>query len=147
MGGYFIEKPNFDQANPLKTPEHIAPVWYYTPFYAMLRAATFRLFWLDAKLWGFVVMAGAIVLPAVLPWLDRSPVKSIRYKGAASKWMLAIFVASLFILGYLGTIPPTPAGTATAQICTVLYYAYFVLMPWYTRIEKTKPEPARVTMR
>ncbi len=147
MGGYFIERPNFDEANPLKTPEHIAPVWYYTPFYAMLRAATYPLFTLDAKFWGFVVMAGAIALPAMLPWLDRSPVKSIRYKGWISKAMLAIFIVSFFILGYLGTIPPSPGATALAQVCTLLYFSYFVLMPWYTRVEKTKPVPERVTMR
>ena len=147
MGGYFIEGPNFEPANPLKTPEHIAPVWYYTPFYAMLRAATFPLFGLDAKFWGLVVMAGAIVVPAMLPWLDHSPVKSIRYKGMISKTMLAIFIVSFFILGYLGTIPPSPGATALAQVCTVLYFAYFVLMPWYTRVEKTKPAPERVTMR
>jgi ubiquinol-cytochrome c reductase cytochrome b subunit len=147
MGGYFIEKPNFEEANPLKTPEHIAPVWYYTPFYAMLRAATYPLFGLTAKFWGLVVMAGAIVLPAALPWLDRSPVKSMRYKGMWSKVMLGLFVISFFILGYLGLIPPSPVATAVAQICTVIYFAYFVLMPWYTRIEKTKPVPERVTMR
>jgi len=147
MGGYFLEKPNFEQANPLKTPEHIAPVWYYTPFYAMLRAATYPLFGMSAKFWGLVVMVGAIIVPAVLPWLDRSPVKSIRYKGWISKIMLALFVISFFILGYLGTVPSTPAATLLAQICTVLYFAYFVLMPWYTRIEKTKPVPERVTMR
>ena len=147
MGGYFIEKPNFEGANPLKTPDHIAPVWYYTPYYAMLRAATYPLFTLDAKFWGFVVMAGAVVLPAMLPWLDRSPVKSIRYKGAISKTMLGIFVVSFFILGYLGTIPPSPPATALAQVCTILYFSYFVLMPWYTRVERTKPVPDRVTMR
>jgi ubiquinol-cytochrome c reductase cytochrome b subunit len=145
MFGYFIEKPNFEEANSLKTPEHIAPVWYYTPFYAMLRAATFPLFGIPAKFWGFVVMAGAIVLPAVLPWLDRSPVKSIRYKGSLSKVMLALFVISFFILGYLGTIAPSKPATALAQVCTVIYFAYFVLMPWYTRVEKTKPVPDRVT--
>ena len=145
MGGYFLEKPNFEVANPLKTPEHIAPVWYYTPYYAMLRAVTYPLLGLDAKFWGFVVMAGAIVVPAVLPWLDKSPVKSIRYKGWISKFMLATFVVSFLILGYLGTIPPSPQATALAQICTILYFAYFVLMPWYTRAEKTKPEPERVT--
>ena len=90
-------------------------------------------------------MAGAIALPAVLPWLDRSPVKSIRYKGMMSKIMLAIFVISFFILGYLGTIPPSPEATLFAQFCTILYFAYFVLMPWYTRIEKCKPVPDRVT--
>jgi len=147
MGGYFLEKPNFEQANPLKTPEHIAPVWYYTPYYAMLRASTFPLFGLTAKFLGFVVMAGAIVLPAVLPWLDRSPVKSIRYKGMYSKVALGVFVISFFILGYLGTIPPSAWATTLAQICTMIYFLYFVLMPWYTRAEKTKPVPERVTMR
>ena len=147
MGGYFIEKPNFEEANPMKTPEHIAPVWYYTPFYAMLRAATFPLLGVDAKFWGLVVMAAAIAMPAVLPWLDKSPVKSMRYKGRISKVMLTLFVLSFFILGYLGTIPPSPTSTATAQVCTMLYFAYFVLMPWYTRVETTKPVPERVTMR
>ncbi len=147
MGGYFLEKPNFEQANPLKTPAHIAPVWYYTPYYAMLRASTFPLFGMTAKFLGFVVMAGAIVLPAVLPWLDRSPVKSIRYKGMYSKVALGLFVVSFLILGYLGTIPPSAPATMAAQICTVIYFLYFVLMPWYTRAEKTKPVPERVTMR
>jgi ubiquinol-cytochrome c reductase cytochrome b subunit len=144
-GGYFLEKPNFEMADPLKTPDHIAPVWYYTPFYAMLRAATYPLLGLDAKFWGFVVMAGAIVVPALLPWLDRSPVKSIRYKGMWSKVMLGLFVVSFVVLGYLGTIAPSDGATALAQIGTIIYFAYFVLMPWYTRIEKTKPEPDRVT--
>jgi ubiquinol-cytochrome c reductase cytochrome b subunit len=145
MGGYFIEKPNFEVANPLKTPEHIAPVWYYTPYYAMLRAATFPLFGLDAKFWGLVVMAAAVVIPAVLPWLDRSPVKSMRYKGQLSRWALRIFVVSFLILGVLGVLPPTKEYTILAQICTMLYFAYFVLMPWYTRVEQTLPEPERVT--
>ncbi len=147
MGGYFIERPNFEGANPLKTPEHIAPVWYYTPFYAMLRAATYPLAGLDAKFWGFVVMGGAIALPAMLPWLDRSPVKSMRYKGWVSRMMLALFIISFFVLGYLGTIPPSKGATMVAQVCTILYYAYFVLMPWYTRAERSKPAPDRVTMR
>ena len=145
-GGYLIEHPNYEPADPLKTPELIAPVWYYTPFYSMLRAATFPLAGLDAKFWGLVVMAGAIIVPAVLPWLDKSPVKSIRYKGMGSKVMLALFVISFFILGYLGTVHPTPARTFLAQICTGIYFAYFLLMPWYTRAEKTKPVPERVTM-
>jgi len=145
-GGYFIEPPNYEPANPLKTPELIAPVWYYTPFYSMLRAATFPLFGLDAKFWGLVVMAGAIVLPAVLPWLDRSPVKSIRYKGPVSRGFLAIFVLSFFILGYLGMQHPTAGRTLVAQICTAIYFGYFLLMPWYTKVEKTKPVPERVTM-
>ena len=145
MGGYFLEKPNFEMADPLKTPDHIAPVWYYTPFYAMLRAATFPLFGVPAKFWGLVVMVGAIAIPAFLPWLDRSPVASMRSKGALSKLMLAIFVVSFVILGYLGMVPPSPLATTLAQLCTVLYFAYFVLMPWYTRAEKTKPVPERVT--
>ena len=145
MGGYFLEKPNFEVANPLKTPEHIAPVWYYTPYYAMLRAATYPLFGVPAKFWGLVVMAGAIVIPALLPWLDRSPVKSMRYKGMISKVMLASFIVSFFVLGYLGTIPPSATATAMAQVGTIVYFAYFVLMPWYTRVEKTKPVPDRVT--
>ncbi len=147
MGGYFIEKPNFEIANPLVTPEHIAPVWYYTPFYAMLRAATFPLLGVPAKFWGLVVMGGAIMIPCVLPWLDRSPVKSLRYKGVVSKVMLGLFIISFFILGYLGTIAPSKAATALAQVCTVLYFAYFMLMPWYTRAERTKPVPDRVTTR
>lgn len=147
MGGYFLERPNFEMANPLKTPEHIVPVWYYTPFYAMLRAATYPLFGMPAKFWGLVVMGGAIIIPALLPWLDRSPVASIRSKGLASKWMLGLFVVSFVILGYLGITPPSPVATAAAQVFTVLYFAYFVLMPWYTRVEKTKPPPDRVTMR
>lgn len=145
MFGYFIEKPNFEIANPFKTPEHIAPVWYYTPFYAMLRATTFPLFGVDAKFWGLVVMAGAILIPAALPWLDKSPVRSIRYKGKISKFMLAMFVLSFIVLGYLGTIPPSKFATFVAQIGTIVYFSYFLLMPWYTRREKTKPVPDRVT--
>ena len=145
MGGYFIEKPNFIPADPLATPEHIAPVWYYTPYYSMLRASTFPLFGMTAKFWGFVVMVAAIIMPAFLPWLDRSPVKSIRYKGMISKVMLALFVISFFVLGYLGTLAPTDGRTMAAQIGTIVYFLYFLLMPWYTRVEKTKPEPERVT--
>lgn len=145
MFGYFLEKPNFEQANPLKTPEHIAPVWYYTPFYAMLRAATFPLFGLPAKFWGLVVMAGAILIPAAMPWLDRSKVRSIRYKGLLSKFMLAMLVVSFIVLGYLGTISPSPFATAVAQISTIVYFSYFLLMPWYTTVESTREEPKRVT--
>lgn len=147
MGGFFLEKPNFEAADPLKTPDHIVPVWYYTPFYAMLRAATYPLFGVDAKFWGLVVMGAAILVPCVLPWLDRSPVKSIRYKGRWSKFMLGQFVVSFFILGYLGIIPSTPIATAAAQFFTATYFLYFILMPWYTRVEKTKPVPDRVTMK
>ena len=145
MFGYFLEKPNFEQANPLKTPDHIAPVWYYTPFYAMLRAATFPLFGLPAKFWGLVVMAGAILIPAAMPWLDRSKVRSIRYKGLLSKFMLTMLVMSFIVLGYLGTIPPSTFATAVAQISTVIYFSYFLLMPWYTTVESTREEPERVT--
>ena len=146
-GGYLIEAPNYERANPLKTPDLIAPVWYYTPFYSMLRAATFPFLGLDAKFWGLVVMGGAIVLPAVLPWLDRSKVKSIRYKGMASKSFLAIFVIAFFVLGYLGVQHPTPLKTFLAQICTAIYFAYFLLMPWYTSVERTKPVPERIPMK
>lgn len=145
MGGYFLEPPNFEQADPLKTPEHIAPVWYYTPFYAMLRATTYNFLWLDGKFWGFVVMAGAIVLPTFLPWIDRSPVKSIRYKGWLSRVWLGLFVVSFLILGYLGTIEASDWAKITAQVLTTVYFLYFVLMPWYTRVETTKPVPERVT--
>jgi len=145
-GGYLIEHPNYEPANPLKTPDLIAPVWYYTPFYSMLRAATFPLFGLDAKFWGLVVMAGAIALPVVLPWLDKSPVKSIRYKGWGSKIFLAVFIVAFFVLGYLGVQHPTPGRTLVAQLCTAIYFGYFLLMPWYTSVEKTKPVPERVTM-
>jgi len=138
MGGYFIEKPNFEPANPLKTPDHIAPVWYFTPFYAMLRAVP------DAFL-GVVVMGAAIAILFVLPWLDKSPVKSIRYKGWMSKLALALLVVSFAILGYLGVVVATPERTILARVLTVMYFAYFILMPWFTRIEKTKPVPERVT--
>ena len=145
MFGYFLEKPNFEQADPLKTPDLIAPVWYYTPFYSMLRATTFPLFGLEARFWGLVVMVAAILMPAMLPWLDRSPVKSMRYKGLLSKIMLALFVASFFVLGYLGTVHTTPVTTGIAQVCTAIFFSYFLLMPWYTRVEKTKTPPERLT--
>jgi ubiquinol-cytochrome c reductase cytochrome b subunit len=144
-GGYFLEKPNFEPANPLKTPEHIAPVWYFTPFYAILRAITFPLFGLDAKFWGVVAMGAAIAILFVLPWLDRSPVRSIRYKGWLSKIWLLVFAICFVILGILGAIPATPERTLLAQVCTALYFAFFILMPWYTRMESTKPVPERVT--
>ena len=111
----------------------------------MLRAATFPVFGLDAKFWGLVTMAAAVIIPAALPWLDRSPVKSMRYKGILSKAALGIFVVSFIILGVLGVLPAEKEYTILAQICTMLYFAYFVLMPWYTRVEQTKPEPERVT--
>jgi ubiquinol-cytochrome c reductase cytochrome b subunit len=138
MGGYFLEKPNFEEANALKTPEHIAPVWYFTPYYAILRAV-------PDKLFGVIAMGAAIAVLFVLPWLDRSPVKSMRYKGWMSKIWLVIFCISFVILGVLGVLSPTPGRTLLSQICTILYFAYFLLMPFYTRMEKTKPVPERVT--
>ncbi|MBR9867882.1 cytochrome bc complex cytochrome b subunit [uncultured Amphritea sp.] len=142
MGGYFIEQPNFEPANPLKTPPHIAPVWYFTPFYAMLRAIPPIA---ASQFPGVVVMGGAIAILFVLPWLDRSPVKSMRYKGVWSKIWLVIFAISFVILGYLGVVASSPGRTLVAQICTALYFAYFFLMPFYTRMESTKPVPERVT--
>ncbi|CAE6897304.1 MULTISPECIES: cytochrome bc complex cytochrome b subunit [Pseudomonas] len=138
MGGYFLEKPNFEAANPFKTPEHIAPVWYFTPFYAILRAV-------PDKLMGVIAMGAAIAVLFVLPWLDRSPVKSMRYKGWMSKIWLVVFCISFVILGVLGVLAPTPGRTLLSQVCTILYFAYFILMPFYTRMEKTKPVPERVT--
>ncbi|WP_227430863.1 cytochrome b [Psychrobacter sp. I-STPA6b] len=137
-GGYFLEPPNFEVANALKTPEHIAPVWYYTPFYAILRAV-------PDKLGGVIAMGGAIAMLFLLPWLDRSPVKSIRYKGILSKIALTIFTISFLILGYLGATPATETATIVARICTVLYFLFFLLMPIYTSIEKCKQPPERVT--
>jgi ubiquinol-cytochrome c reductase cytochrome b subunit len=145
MGGYFIEAPNFEPANPLKTPNHIAPVWYFTPFYAILRAINFSLFGLDAKFLGVVAMGAAIAILFVLPWLDRSPVKSIRYKGWMSKLALVLFCISFVVLGYLGVKASTDARTIAAQIATAIYFLYFILMPFYTRIEKCKTPPERVT--
>jgi ubiquinol-cytochrome c reductase cytochrome b subunit len=146
-GGYFLEYNNFIPADPLKTPAHIAPVWYFTPFYSVLRAVTYPLFGLDAKFWGVVAMGASVVIIAFLPWLDRSPAKSIRYRGPIYKMALAIFIVSFFILGYLGVLAPTPGRTLAAQICSVLYFAFFLLMPWYSKIDKCKPEPERVTFK
>ncbi len=144
-GGYFLEAPNFEPADPLKTPEHIAPVWYFTPYYAMLRAVTVDIGPLSAKFLGVIVMAAAVLILFFLPWLDRSPVKSIRYRGPIYKTMLGAFVVSFFVLGWLGTQAPTDIKTLMAQIFTLIYFAFFLLMPIYTRIDKTKPVPDRVT--
>ncbi len=139
MGGYFLEHANFEIANSLKTPEHIAPVWYFTPYYSMLRAV-------PDKLGGFITMAAAIAILFVLPWLDRSPVRSIRYKGTMSRVALLMLAAVFIILGYLGVKAPTPERTFLAQICTGLYFSYFIGIYFWTRIETTKPEPERITM-
>ena len=144
-GGYFLEFNNFIPADPLKTPPHIAPVWYFTPFYSILRAVTYPLFGIDAKFWGVVAMGAAVVIIAFLPWLDRSPVKSIRYKGGLYKAILTVFIISFFILGYLGVLPPTPGRTLVSQICSVIYFAFFLLMPVYSKMDKTKPVPERVS--
>jgi ubiquinol-cytochrome c reductase cytochrome b subunit len=146
-GGYFLEFNNFLPADPLVTPPHIAPVWYFTPFYSVLRAVTYPLFGLDAKFWGVVAMGASVVVIAFLPWLDRSPVKSMRYKGPVFKGAVAIFVVCFVILGYLGVLPPTPGRTLVSQICSVLYFAFFLAMPWYSKLDKCKPEPERVTFK
>ena len=138
MGGYFLEHANFEPANPLKTPEHIAPVWYFTPFYAILRAV-------PDKLGGVIMMGGAMILLFFLPWLDRSPVRSIRYRGWMFKLALFSFVVSFLVLGFLGTQPATGVYTTLARVFTVIYFAFFLLMPIYTKLDKTKPVPDRVT--
>jgi ubiquinol-cytochrome c reductase cytochrome b subunit len=142
FGGLFLESPNFSPANPLQTPPHIAPVWYFTPFYAMLRAVPS---FAGTQVWGVLVMGASIVVLFFVPWLDRSPVKSIRYRGPIYKVMLAIFVVSFVILGICGLKPPAGIYPMLAKICTVLYFAFFLLMPWYTRIDRVKPVPERVT--
>ena len=154
MGGYFLEYNNFVPADSLATPAHIAPVWYFTPFYSILRAIP-PLF--GSQFPGVLAMGAAVIIMFLLPWLDRSAVKSIRYRGRLYKVALATFVVVFFVLGYLGTVPTNVWGqfgawlggadvaTVAARICTVVYFLFFVLMPWYTRIDKTRPEPERVT--
>jgi ubiquinol-cytochrome c reductase cytochrome b subunit len=137
-GGWFLEKDNFVPADPLKTPEHIVPLWYFTPFYAILRAV-------PDKLMGVMAMGGAIVFLFLLPWLDRSPVRSIRYRGPLFKFALTLFIISFVALGYLGTQAATPGFTLAAQIFSVIYFAFFIFMPIYTKLDKDKPVPERVT--
>jgi ubiquinol-cytochrome c reductase cytochrome b subunit len=141
FGGLFLEQPNFEPANPLQTPPHIAPVWYFTPFYAMLRAVPS---FLGTQVWGVLVMGAAIVVLFFVPWLDRSPVKSIRYRGPIFKVALAIFVVAFVVLGMCGLKPPSGIYPLLAKIGTILYFAFFLMMPWYTRIDSVKPEPERV---
>lgn len=138
MGGYFLEHANFEAADALRTPEHIAPVWYFTPFYAILRAV-------PNKLLGVVLMGAAVVIFFFLPWLDRAKVKSVRYRGWLYKAFLASFAVSFIALGYLGLMPATPTYTNAARIFGAIYFAFFLLMPWYTRADQTKPVPERVT--
>ena len=184
LGGYFLEYNNFIPADPLKTPAHIAPVWYFTPYYSMLRATTdvmmnvlvvivglgavtavvkgqfsgvakagivvaalvaaalFKTF--DAKFWGVVVMGGAVIILFFLPWLDNSPVKSIRYRPTWHKVLYGIFVIFFLVLGYLGIQPPSDMGTLIAQIGTLFYFGFFLLMPWWSQIGEFKPVPDRV---
>ena len=184
LGGIFLEKDNFAPANPLQTPPDIVPLWYFTPFYSILRASTeslltvlaigtglatigalfftrFNVFIKAAifvvgaclvagfelgsgKAWGVILMGSAIVMFFLLPWLDRSPVLSIRYRSSPCKIALAIFLVAFFILGYLGMNAPTPAKTLLAQVCTCIYFGFFILMTWFTSIGKTKPVPDRV---
>jgi ubiquinol-cytochrome c reductase cytochrome b subunit len=142
VGGYFLEANNFFPADPMKTPLHIAPVWYFTPFYAMLRAVPSIA---GSAFPGVVVMGAAVVILFFLPWLDRSPVKSIRYRGPCYKALLAGFVVSFVILGWLGIQPSTPGKTLLAQALTVYYFAFFAALWFIPKYEKTKPVPERVT--
>ncbi|WP_138922569.1 cytochrome b [Hylemonella gracilis] len=185
FGGYFLEYNNFIPADPLKTPAHIAPVWYFTPFYSMLRAITTEMMYalvlivalaavlaivkgnlgtkgkgavavgalvgialmlgIDAKFWGVVVMGGAVIILFFLPWLDNSPVKSIRYRPSWHKYLYGLFVIVFLILGYLGVQPPSPIGERVSQVGTLFYFGFFLLMPWWSRLGEPKPVPSRVT--
>jgi ubiquinol-cytochrome c reductase cytochrome b subunit len=142
LGGLFLESPNFEPANPLQTPPHIAPVWYFTPFYAMLRAVPS---FLGTQVWGVFVMGAAILILFFLPWLDHAPVKSVRYRGPIFKVALAVFVVSFVVLGICGLKPPSGIYPQLAQIATVLYFAFFLLMPFYSKIDSYKPVPERLT--
>lgn len=184
-GGYFLEFNNFIPADPLVTPLHIAPVWYFTPFYSILRATTehFVMFYLvpgaiayalltfftakcqwlkwgvplvaallvvglfkfEAKFWGVVLMGVAVMILFALPWIDASPVKSIRYRPGWHKAVYGVFFINFIILGYLGILPPSPVGSVIAEIGTALYFGFFLLMPWWSRMGKFKPVPERVT--
>jgi ubiquinol-cytochrome c reductase cytochrome b subunit len=135
--GLFLEQANFEPANPLSTPAEIHPVWYFTPFYAILRAV-------PSKGVGALLLLLALVSLLALPWLDRSPVKSIRYKGWISRVMLAVFVVSFVGLGYLGMQPAEGKYVIMSRFCAVGYYAFFWLMPFYSRIDRVKPVPERV---
>ena len=144
VGGYFLEANNFIPADPMKTPPHIAPVWYFTPYYAILRAVP-PMF--GSQFPGVIAMGIGAIAVVFLPWLDRGAVKSIRYRGPIYKAFLAAFVISFIGLGYLGMMPVTPTYTLISQVLSVVYFAFFILMPWYTKIDKCKPEPDRVTFK
>jgi len=139
FGGMFLEYDNFIPANPMVTPEHIKPVWYFTPYYAMLRAV-------PNKLGGVIVMGAAVMILFVLPWLDRAPARSYRYRPLLSKLILAGFVISFVYLGYAGYQPASPGLTLLAQIATIYYFAFFIFMPWWSKLGHFKPVPERVTM-
>jgi ubiquinol-cytochrome c reductase cytochrome b subunit len=185
FGGYFLEYNNFIPADPLTTPLHIAPVWYFTPYYSMLRAITSEMMYvliacvvvgavlavakgklptllkgavigaavvisalmlaIDAKFWGVVVMGGAVIIMFFLPWLDYSPVKSIRYRPDWHKYVYAVFVINFLILGYLGVKPPSPIGERVSQVGTMFYFGFFLLMPWWSKLGTFKQVPDRVT--
>ncbi len=185
MGGYFLEYNNFIPADSLKTPPHIAPVWYFTPYYSILRATTSQfvyvlmagvagyvalimlktrlrsvikmavavialvaiagMFIFDAKLWGVVLMGVSVMILAAMPWLDHSPVKSIRYRPSWHKYVYIVFGIAFVVLGYLGILPPTDTRTLVAQICTFIYFGFFLLMPWWSVAGTFKPVPNRVT--
>ncbi|MBV9621144.1 MAG: cytochrome b, partial [Gammaproteobacteria bacterium] len=138
FGGLFLEAPNFEPANPLSTPEHIAPVWYFTPYYAILRAVP------NQRI-GALLLLLAVVSFLFLPWLDRSPVKSMRYKGYWSRLWLTLFAISFIALGYLGLQPAEGLYVVLARIFAVIYFLFFILMPFYTRFESVRPVPERVT--
>jgi ubiquinol-cytochrome c reductase cytochrome b subunit len=142
FGGLFLESPNFEPANALQTPPHIAPVWYFTPFYAMLRAVPS---FAGTQVWGVLVMGASIAVLFFVPWLDHSPVRSIRYRGPIYKVMLTIFVLSFISLGICGLKPPSGIYPTLAKVATILYFAFFLLMPWYTKLDSVKPVPERVT--
>jgi ubiquinol-cytochrome c reductase cytochrome b subunit len=187
LGGFFLEFNNFIPADPLVTPLHIAPVWYFTPFYSMLRAITAEMMYLlvaivliaaviavlklrlsniskaivmggalisivlmlaiDAKFWGVVAMGGAVIILFALPWLDNSPVLSIRYRPDWNKWLYGAFVINFLILGYLGILPPSVIGERVSQAGTLFYFGFFLLMPWWSRIGEFKTVPSRVTFK
>ncbi len=187
MGGYFLEVNHFIPADPLTTPLHIAPVWYFTPFYSMLRAITTQmvyalmaiavlaalfavlklrlsamakmavlggalvacvlLYLIDAKFWGVVAMGGAVIILFFLPWLDHSPVKSLRYRPTWHTWLYVVFVINFLILAWLGTLAPFPVGERVSQIGTLFYFGFFLLMPWWSQLGEPKPVPDRVTFK
>ena len=145
LGGWFLEADNFTPADPLSTPSHIVPLWYFTPYYSILRAVTWE--WLPggAKLWGVIAMFASLIVLFFLPWLDRSPVKSIRYRGGIFKAALTIFILAFLGLGWLGTQPAEGLNLLLAQIGMFLYFGFFLLMPIYTSLDSTKPVPERLT--